>query len=392
MYPGYAVTPDVLLLLGTRPEGIKLAPLAHALRMDRRIHTSLVDTGQHPGRVAEALAAFALTADVAVRPERSTGSLPEFAAALIATADRLLASRRPSAVVVQGDTLTAFAAGLVAFWHRIPVVHLEAGLRTHDVDRPFPEEANRSMLARIAALHLAPTAAARAHLLAEAVPAERIVVTGNTVVDALAQLLRSGRAQPPRWVDPTRRILVATTHRRENWGAGVAGVCAALRDLCTRRGDLQVVMVTHPNPELSDTVAAHLRGTPVRLAPPLPYPEMIGLLDAASLIITDSGGLQEEAATLGLPMLVSRETTERPEALGGGYGELVGTEPDRIVSAAVRYLATPRPLARTSPYGDGHAAVRAAQAIVGLLGLHQPALALIGRPAGVGAQSVPLLR
>ncbi|MFK3980696.1 non-hydrolyzing UDP-N-acetylglucosamine 2-epimerase [Micromonospora sp. NPDC050397] len=365
-----SATADVLVLVGTRPEGVKTAPLVRQLRLDDRFTATVVDTGQHPGRVGEALAPFDLAADVTLAPVRQAGSLAELAAALITATDAVLAEHRPAAVVVQGDTLTALVGGLVAFWHHLPVVHLEAGLRTHDLDRPFPEEANRAMLARFAALHLAPTPTAHRQLLDEGVPDARIVLTGNTVVDALHHLLDHGLARPPGWLDPTRRVVVATLHRRENWGGGVFGVCAGLRHLARRHPEAQIVMVTHPNPTLGAEVTAQLGRTPgVRLTPPLPYAEMIGLLSVADLVITDSGGLQEEAGTLGVPVLVTRDTTERPEILSSGYGTLVGTDPERIVVAAAHELSGRSLAERTSPFGDGQASVRAVAAMADLLAL-----------------------
>jgi UDP-N-acetylglucosamine 2-epimerase (non-hydrolysing) len=332
----------------------------------------VVDTGQHPDRVGEALAPFGLVADAVLSPRRRAGSLSELAMELMTAADEVLIRHPPAAVVVQGDTLTALIGGLVAFWHRIPVVHLEAGLRSHDLGRPFPEEANRAMLARFASLHLAPTAAARTHLINEGVPAGTIVVTGNTVVDALRYLLDNDLARPPSWLDRSRPLLIATAHRRENWGAGIAGIATALGTLADHHRDLQIVMVAHPNPAMRAQLSKLLGGVPgVRLTPPLPYPAMIGLLDRAELIITDSGGIQEEAATMGVPLLVTRDSTERPEAVAAGAGELVGTVPGRIVAAAERYLwaggGRPRDVAMSSLFGDGRAAARAGQAIAGLL-------------------------
>jgi UDP-N-acetylglucosamine 2-epimerase (non-hydrolysing) len=357
-------THDVMILAGTRPEGVKVAPLVRELRRDTEFSATLVDTGQHAGRVGEALAPFDVAPDVVLRLRRPAGTLPELGAVLMTATDRVLTRHRPAAVVVQGDTLTATISGMVAFWHQIPVIHLEAGLRTHDLARPFPEEANRAMLARFASLHLAPTATARGHLLAEGIPDADIVVTGNTVVDALWYLLDAGLAAPPSFVDPNRRTVVVTAHRRENWGPGLANVCAALRRLAEAEPDLQIVMVAHPNPALSAALRPLLGDIPaVRFTPPLGYQQMIGLLDAASLVITDSGGLQEEAASLGVPLVVTRETTERPEAVSTGAGVLVGTDPDRIVAAATSYLRLARRTGRDSPFGDGHAAQRSVEAI-----------------------------
>ncbi|MDG4810502.1 UDP-N-acetylglucosamine 2-epimerase (non-hydrolyzing) [Micromonospora sp. WMMD1120] len=368
-----STTREVLILAGTRPEGVKTAPLIRRLLDDPRFTVRVADTGQQPGRVAEALDPFDLRPEVSLRPQRRTGSLAELAAALITGIDDLLTHHRPAAVVVQGDTTTALAGGTAAFWRRVPIVHLEAGLRTNDLDRPFPEEANRAMLARIAALHLAPTEAARVNLLGEGIPASAIAVTGNTVVDALADLVDRGVARPPDWIDPARRLVVATAHRREHWGHGVAATIDGLRRLARRRPDLQIVMVAHPNPRLSAEVTAGLAGVAnARVTPPLAYPQMVGLLRVADLVVTDSGGLQEEAATLGVPLLVTRDTTERPEALAAGRGELVGTDPERLLSGALRRLATGRGSAVGSPFGDGRAAHRCVTAMAGLLGVPTP--------------------
>ncbi|WKU03371.1 non-hydrolyzing UDP-N-acetylglucosamine 2-epimerase [Micromonospora sp. HUAS LYJ1] len=362
--------PEIMVLAGTRPEGIKIAPLVRLLCHDPRVAARVVDTGQQPGRVAEALAPFGLRPDDILTVRRRTGRLAELAAELTAAVDGALDRHRPNAVLVHGDTTTALIGAQVAFWSRIPVVHLEAGLRSHDPGHPFPEEVNRVTVARCADLHLAPTPTARRNLLAEGIPEHQVVVTGNTVVDALHTLLRQGIARAPSWVDPQRQLAVATVHRRENWGRGVADILNALARVATTHPDLDLALVNHPNPQLAQQVQAGLGDVRnARLIPPLPYPEMIGLLHAADLVITDSGGLQEEAASLGVPVVVTRETTERPEILHHGLGELVGTCPDRIVEAATRNLtgSTGRPA--DSPFGDGRAAERCLQAIVRLLGL-----------------------
>ncbi|MFG1883351.1 non-hydrolyzing UDP-N-acetylglucosamine 2-epimerase [Micromonospora sp. NPDC049102] len=378
-----STTREVLILAGTRPEGVKTAPLIRRLLDDPRFTVRVADTGQQPGRVAEALLPFGLRPEVSLRPQRRTGSLAELAAALITGVDDLLAHHRPAAVVVQGDTTTALAGGAAAFWRRTPIVHLEAGLRTNDLDRPFPEEANRAMIARIAALHLAPTEEARANLLSEGIASEGIAVTGNTVVDALEDLIERGAARPPAWVDPTRKLVVATAHRRENWGQGVAATIDGLRRLARQRPDVQVVMVAHPNPRLSAEVSAGLAGIAnARVTPPLAYPQMVGLLRMADLVVTDSGGLQEEAATLGVPLLVTRDTTERPEALAAGRGELVGTDPELLLSAGLRHLATARVPAVGSPFGDGRAAERCVAAMARLLDVSARRVTQVRRTIG----------
>jgi UDP-N-acetylglucosamine 2-epimerase (non-hydrolysing) len=360
---------EILLLAGTRPEGIKLAPLALRLRCSDRFIASIIDTGQHPGRVDEALAPFGLAPVARATLQRASGTLAELCAGLIGAVDAMLVDRQPAAVVVQGDTLTALAGGLVGFWRRVPVVHLEAGLRTHDLAAPFPEEANRAMLARVARLHLAPTERARRNLLAEGVRGDDVVVTGNTIVDAVQHLISTGAATPPAFVDQSRSLVVATSHRRENWGERFIDVCAALRQLARRNPQVQVVMVAHPNPALASALRTLLpESSGVLVVPPLPYPEMLGLLNRAALVVTDSGGIQEEAATLGVPLLVTRDTTERPEAIACGIGAVVGTDPDRILAEAEARLSAPAPAApTTAPFGDGHAARRCVEAIAAML-------------------------
>ncbi|MEU6078402.1 UDP-N-acetylglucosamine 2-epimerase (non-hydrolyzing) [Micromonospora sp. NPDC047074] len=395
---GGAGIPEIMMLAGTRPEGVKIAPLVRLLHHDPRVTTSVVDTGQQPGRVDEALAPFGLRADVTLTLDRRSGLLAELAAGLTGGIEQVLTRHRPDAVVVHGDTTTALIGALVAFWNGIPVVHLEAGLRSHDLRQPFPEEANRSLVARCAALHLAPTPTARNNLLSEGIPAEQVVVTGNTVVDALHILLREGLARTPAWVDPRRRLLVATVHRRENWGAGMADVLRALARIAGERDDLDLALVTHPNPRLADQVRAALGHVPnARLVPPLPYPEMIGLLRASCLVVTDSGGLQEEAASLGVPVVVTRGTTERPEIVRHRAGELVGTDPGRIMEAVGRRLAEPAGSPGQSPFGDGRAGQRCVRAITTLLGLPHvltprvhPAASVQPPPVPVVAASPPL--
>ncbi|WP_198348217.1 non-hydrolyzing UDP-N-acetylglucosamine 2-epimerase [Plantactinospora sp. KBS50] len=387
------VPQEIMVLAGTRPEGVKVAPIVRLLCHDPRLTTSVVDSGQQPGRVAEALAPFGLHTDVTLTPTRRTGALAELAAELIQAVDGQLTRRRPDAVVVHGDTTTALVGAVTAFWHRIPVVHLEAGLRSHDVHQPFPEEANRAMIARLASLHLAPTRTARDNLCAEAVPAERVVVTGNTVVDAVQLLLRDGLARTPHWVDPHRHLVVATMHRRENWGAGIARVLDALGDVLTRRPDVELALITHPNPRLAEQVRTRFADAPqVRLLAPVTYPEMIGLLRAARVVVTDSGGLQEEAASLGVPLVVTRAATERPEIIHHRLGDLVGTDPQRIVDAVLRRLDQPAPTAGRLVFGDGHAAERCVRAIGTLLGLPatpHPVSPRRGGSPGVGHPSHP---
>jgi UDP-N-acetylglucosamine 2-epimerase (non-hydrolysing) len=333
--------------------------------------------------VAQALAAFGREPEETVALHRATGSQPELLARLAEGLDELVEATGPAAVVVQGDTTTTLAGALVGFWRRLPVVHLEAGLRSHDLAAPFPEEANRRLVGQVTALHLAPTAAAAANLLAEGVPAGDVLVTGNTVVDAVQQVA-ARRAVP--WSDPRlapvdaaarargERLVLVTAHRRESWGAPLDGVLRAVRALVEARPWLRVVLPAHPNPAVRAQVEAALGGVDrVLVTGPLPYGDFARLLAAAHLVLSDSGGVQEEAPTFGVPVLVLREVTERREAVDAGCARLVGTDPDRVAKEAARVLDDPvaraEMVAAGNPFGDGRAAERAAAAVAHLLGL-----------------------
>jgi UDP-N-acetylglucosamine 2-epimerase (non-hydrolysing) len=269
-------------------------------------------------------------------------------------------------VLLQGDTTTAMAAALAAFYLRVPVGHVEAGLRSFDRHNPFPEEINRRIASALGDLHFAPTEKARANLLAEGVPPEAVFVTGNTIVDALRRIHLTGEFATPALRDlplAGRRLLVVTAHRRENHGPPLHGICRALRRLAEKFADVVIVYPVHLNPSVRRAVNADLGGVPtIRLLAPLPYPDLLRLLARSELILTDSGGIQEEAPSLGKPVLVLRETTERPELIEGGAGKLVGTDPDRIVAEATLLLtdraAYDRMVPRRNPFGDGHAAER----------------------------------
>jgi UDP-N-acetylglucosamine 2-epimerase (non-hydrolysing) len=372
---------EVHLIAGTRPEAIKLAPVVTALRAAGRMTPVLVASGQHPQMVDQALAAFGLTSDVTLTVERVTGSQPELLTELVRQLDQLFAEREPAAVIVQGDTTTTLAGAMAAFWRRIPVVHLEAGLRSGDLDSPFPEEANRRMVGQIAALHLAPTPLAATNLLDEHVPADHVLITGNTVVDAAVHI--AGLAAP--FDDPAvaaaveaasdgGRLILVTAHRRESWGEPLDRVLSAVREIIARYPDVQVVLPSHPNPAVRAQVVAGLSGTPrVTVTDPLPYPQLAHLLSLSYLTLTDSGGIQEEAPSFRVPALVLREVTERVESLHAGCAKLVGTDPDLIVAEASRLLDDPAACvamtATGNPYGDGLAAVRTEVAVGDLLGL-----------------------
>jgi UDP-N-acetylglucosamine 2-epimerase (non-hydrolysing) len=373
--------PRILLVFGTRPEVIKLAPLDHALRARRDWQVTLCNTGQHRELVPPLLATFGLAPEVELGVMLPGQSLSSLTARLLDALDPVLDALRFDWVVVQGDTTTALAAALAAHHRRVPVAHVEAGLRTHDLAAPFPEEANRQLIGRLASLHLAPTAAARAALLAEGVPDERIVVTGNTVVDAARWMADK---LPPDGDPPVgsplellrftgnRPLVLVTGHRRESFGGGLAAVCDGLAELARAYPGADFVYPLHLNPSVQAAARQHLAGLAnVHLLEPVDYPAAIWLLRRCLFVVTDSGGLQEEAPEFGKPVLVTRASTERGEGLAAGCAQLVGYDRERLVAAARRWLDAPGSarLAVANPYGDGHAAERCAAALRARLGL-----------------------
>jgi UDP-N-acetylglucosamine 2-epimerase (non-hydrolysing) len=372
--------PEVHLIGGTRPEAVKLAPVVLAMREAGLVTPVMLASGQHPAMVNQALAAFDLAPDVTLTVERSTGTQAELLTEMIRQLDELWTERPPAAVVVQGDTTTSLAGALAAFWRRIPVVHLEAGLRSGDLDSPFPEEANRRLVAQVAKLHLAPTPLAAMNLLDENIATGDVLITGNTVVDAT--LAVAGRKLPfenpevarARAAAGDRRLVLVTAHRRESWGEPLDRILEAVKTLVVAYPDIDVILPSHPNPAVRAQVDAALAGVErVTVTDPLPYPDLSRLLSEAYLVLTDSGGIQEEAPSFGVPALVLREVTERVESLDAGCAKLVGADTGVIVREAVRLLDSPvRRDAMTAggnPYGDGLAARRTAQATAALLGL-----------------------
>lgn len=361
----------VLVAFGTRPEAIKLAPVIQELRRRPLVELTVVTTAQHRQLLDQVLDVFAIAPDADLDVMQPDQTLADLSGRVLSAMDRRLASDRPDLVLVQGDTTSAFMCGLAAFYRHVPVGHVEAGLRTASPANPFPEEMNRRLTSALASMHFAPTERARRALVAEGVPAETIFLTGNPVVDALQQIRRSDAYRPARPAVAARageRLVLVTLHRRESWGEPLAGMCRAIADLAARHQDIRVVFPMHLNPRVQGAVRATLRDTPrVSLIAPLDYLSFVRQIEASTLVLTDSGGVQEEAPALGKPVLVLRETTERPEAIESGVARLVGTEPSAIVAAATELLtdaAAYEVMARAvSPFGDGHAAARIADAI-----------------------------
>jgi UDP-N-acetylglucosamine 2-epimerase len=369
---------ELLVMVGTRPEAIKLAPVIEAVR-GRGVAVRVCATGQHQALATDALASFGIVPD---RRLRTTWAGPRLAAAAAGLADAIgleIDARAAGAIMVQGDTTTAFAGALAGFYARIPVLHVEAGLRTGDDASPYPEELHRRAIAPLATLHFAPTPGARAALVAEGVAVAAIRETGNTGIDALLRmrekLLRdSAFAAAVAATLPSRvagrRLVLATMHRRENLGLPLANLCAAMRRLA-RDGDVEVILPVHPNPDVRRTVERELGDVAgVRLCAPLAYPAFVWLLDQAALVMTDSGGVQEEAPALGCPVVVLRHTTERAEAVSSGNAVLAGTDGGAVYAAARAILDDPLRHARMSeaisPFGDGRASERIAEAVATL--------------------------
>jgi UDP-N-acetylglucosamine 2-epimerase (non-hydrolysing) len=367
-----------MAIFGTRPEAIKVAPVLDALERSDDLEPVTVVTGQHREMLRQVLDLFGIEPrhDLDLcEPGQTPASI---AARALAGLEPLLAAEQPDAVLVQGDTTTTFIGALAAFYRRIPVVHLEAGLRTDDLASPFPEEGNRQLTTRIASLHLAPTLGNKANLVTENVDPDRIVVTGNTVVDALLHAVEHSRGYAdPALVDldtDPRRVLLVTAHRRESWGRGHAAIARAIRELAATEPDVLVVFPIHRNPVVREAIVPVVGTLPnVRVVEPLEYGALVRLMGRAHLILTDSGGIQEEGPSLGKPVLVLRDTTERPEAVAAGTVRLVGTDTAGIVGATRTLLHDPRAYRAmanaVNPYGDGRAAERTVAAIAHAFGL-----------------------
>ncbi|WP_160107062.1 non-hydrolyzing UDP-N-acetylglucosamine 2-epimerase [Pseudomonas izuensis] len=363
----------VMMVFGTRPEAIKMAPLARVLRNWPGIELNICSTGQHREMLKQVLDSFELTVDEDLQVMTQGQTLNGLSEQLLEHLDHAYERVQPDIVLVHGDTTTSFIAALAAFNRQLPIGHVEAGLRTGNLRAPWPEEANRRLTGVIADLHFTPTTKGEANLLGEGVPKSHIEVTGNTVIDALLWMRTHQRDvhwlpatdSPLAVLDDNRRMVLITGHRRENFGGGFRNICLALANLAEHYPDVQFVYPVHLNPQVQKAVYGVLSDKPnIYLVAPQDYQHFVWLMDRAHFILTDSGGIQEEAPAIGKPLLVLRDVTERPSALEGGTVLLVGTDTDRIVKEASLLLdddATFQRMSRVhSPYGDGHASERIA--------------------------------
>jgi UDP-N-acetylglucosamine 2-epimerase (non-hydrolysing) len=380
-----------MVVFGTRPEAIKLAPIVQAMNASERFDAAVVTTAQHREMLDQVTSLFGITADADLNIMRRKQTLSEITARALRPLDQLLAEKQPELLVVQGDTTTTFVGALAAHYNQVPVVHVEAGLRTFDRYSPFPEEMNRRLTTELASLHLAPTSSSRDNLLRQGTDPQTIVVTGNTVIDALlwavgkradyGEPLLAGIDEDP------RRVLLVTAHRRESWGAPLAAVGRAIARLARDERDLLVVLPAHRNPAVRNALLPAVSGLEnVLVTDPLSYGSFARLIGRAFIVLTDSGGVQEEAPSLGKPVLVMRESTERPEAVRAGTARLVGTDEGSIVSEVSELLHSPDAYARMAnainPYGDGRATERSLAAMAHYLRAGPPPEEFPGNGSG----------
>jgi UDP-N-acetylglucosamine 2-epimerase (non-hydrolysing) len=380
-----------MVVFGTRPEAIKLAPIVQAMNASERFDAAVVTTAQHREMLDQVTSLFGITADADLNIMRRKQTLSEITARALRPLDQLLAEKQPELLVVQGDTTTTFVGALAAHYNQVPVVHVEAGLRTFDRYSPFPEEMNRRLTTELASLHLAPTSSSRDNLLRQGTDPQTIVVTGNTVIDALlwavgkradyGEPLLAGIDEDP------RRVLLVTAHRRESWGAPLAAVGRAITRLARDERDLLVVLPAHRNPAVRNALLPAVSGLEnVLVTDPLSYGSFARLIGRAFIVLTDSGGVQEEAPSLGKPVLVMRESTERPEAVRAGTARLVGTDEGSIVSEVSELLHSPDAYARMAnainPYGDGRATERSLAAMAHYLRAGPPPEEFPGNGSG----------
>jgi len=361
----------VLTVFGTRPEAVKMAPIVRLLEKTKEIDSCVCVTAQHRQMLDQVLDLFEIKPNYDLDLMRDNQSLPELSASIFTNLDPVFMEFKPDWVLVQGDTTTVAITALLAYYRRIKVGHVEAGLRTHDKWQPFPEEINRRVAGVVADYHFAPTEWSKSNLRKENTPESNIIVTGNTVIDALkyvADQETPGEIQELIEGFEDRKVVLVTAHRRENFGGPIEDICRALKQLAQRK-DIEIVYPVHLNPNIQEPVNRILHGVPhVTLLQPLDYLPLVHLMKQASLILTDSGGIQEEAPSFGIPVLVLRETTERPEGVEAGTLKLVGTETRRIVQEATRLLDDPVEYGKmakaSNPYGDGKAANRIVDALL----------------------------
>jgi len=350
-----------LVVIGTRPEVIKLAPVIRRLRGTGWANVRVVTSGQQSDLLDLTLAEFGLIPDIAIRHRGTSLSPAQTASRLLGRLDRILESEQPDCVIAQGDTTTAYAASVAAFYRKAPFVHIEAGLRTPELDAPFPEEFHRRAIAVSSALHFAPTSAAAHNLINENVPRDKVFVSGNTVIDSLLEIAATRPPAPPEF--QARRMILLTAHRRENFGTRLRDALTAVRAFVDLTPDVGVYFPVHPNPNAREAAMEVLSGHPrIHLVEPLSYRAMVAAIQNAWCVVTDSGGLQEEAPALGKPVLVLRDVTERPEAVASGVVELVGTSREAVFKSLHELNKTPAKYTKMArsvfPYGDGHASRR----------------------------------
>jgi UDP-N-acetylglucosamine 2-epimerase (non-hydrolysing) len=367
----------ILSIIGTRPEAVKMAPIIQQLAQTPGVESLVCVTAQHREMLDQVLSLFNITPDVDLNLMKPNQSLAQITASIFTELSPVLSQLQPDWILAQGDTTTVMATALLAYYHHIKFGHVEAGLRTGDKLQPFPEEVNRRIASITADLHFAPTETSKQNLLKENIPAEQIIVTGNPVIDALKQVAQQESPEEIKQLldelginDLVKsRLLLVTAHRRENFGQPLKNICLALKMLAETYDDLEIVYPVHLNPNVQNIVYPLLEEIPnITLLPPIDYLPMVHLMKRAALVLTDSGGLQEEAPGLGVPVLVLREVTERPEGIAAGTVRLVGTNPAKIIAEAARLLDNPTERTKmaqaVNPYGDGHAAERIVQAIL----------------------------
>lgn len=360
----------VYVVLGTRPEAIKLAPVVRAFRNRGNVDCKLVSTGQHRQMVDQALEAFDLSVDVQFDSMSHASSLAKLSSRIFSDLDDLFHSTPPDWILVQGDTTTAMIGAMTAFYRRIAIGHVEAGLRTYNRWSPFPEEVNRSIISRVADIHFAPTSRSAENLYKEGISKEAVHVTGNTVVDALLNVAKKVARNSPAEIDRSipdwigdRRLVLVTSHRRESFGEGLESICKALLEIIQKYPDVVIIYPVHLNPNVKEPVYRLLGGQPrIRLLPPVGYESLVYLMQKCHCIFTDSGGIQEEAPSLGKPILIMRDTTERPEVVDAGCARIVGTSTTGILQGAAEVLENERTYEsmshRRNPFGDGLASER----------------------------------